>query len=66
MAIVVRPARPEECARLGDLVVAAYEAIGALEGDDEYVPELRDVAAGSARRSCWRPSTTRRVRCWAA
>jgi ribosomal protein S18 acetylase RimI-like enzyme len=37
MAIVVRPARPEECARLGDLVVAAYEAIGAL-------PELRDVA----------------------
>jgi ribosomal protein S18 acetylase RimI-like enzyme len=44
MGIVVRPARPEECARLGDLVVAAYDAIGALEGDDEYVPELRDVA----------------------
>jgi ribosomal protein S18 acetylase RimI-like enzyme len=30
--------------RLGEIVVAAYEAIGALEGDDEYVPELRDVS----------------------
>jgi len=30
--------------RLGEIVVAAYEAVGALEGDDEYVPELRDVA----------------------
>jgi ribosomal protein S18 acetylase RimI-like enzyme len=30
--------------RLGEIVVAAYDAIGALEGDDEYVPELRDVA----------------------
>ncbi|MFH1475432.1 MAG: GNAT family N-acetyltransferase [Chloroflexota bacterium] len=30
--------------RLGEIVVAAYEATGALEGDDEYVPELRDVA----------------------
>jgi ribosomal protein S18 acetylase RimI-like enzyme len=35
---------PAEAARLGDIVVAAYEAIGALEGDDDYVPELRDVA----------------------
>jgi len=31
-------------ARLGEIVVAAYDAVGALEGDDEYVPELRDVA----------------------
>ncbi|HSW43601.1 MAG TPA: GNAT family N-acetyltransferase [Patescibacteria group bacterium] len=36
--------------RLGEIVVAAYETIGALEGDDEYVPELRDVA-GRAREA---------------
>jgi ribosomal protein S18 acetylase RimI-like enzyme len=30
--------------QLGDIVVRAYDAVGALEGDDEYVPELRDVA----------------------
>lgn len=30
--------------RLGEIVVAAYDAVGALEGDDEYVPELRDIA----------------------
>ncbi len=36
---------PAELARLGDIVVAAYDAIGALEGDDEYVPELRDVSS---------------------
>ncbi len=24
--------------------MAAYDAVGALEGDDDYVPELRDVA----------------------
>ena len=30
--------------RLGEIVVAAYASVGALEGDDEYVPELRDVA----------------------
>jgi ribosomal protein S18 acetylase RimI-like enzyme len=35
---------PGELERLGDIVVTAYAAIGALEGDDEYVPELRDVA----------------------
>ncbi len=41
--IEVREARPEEFERLGDIVVAAYDALGVLEGDDEYVPELRDV-----------------------
>jgi ribosomal protein S18 acetylase RimI-like enzyme len=35
---------PAVLERLGDIVVTAYEAIGALEGDDEYVPELRDIA----------------------
>jgi len=44
VGILVRPAEPAEFERLGEIVVAAYEAIGALEGDDEYVPELRDVA----------------------
>jgi ribosomal protein S18 acetylase RimI-like enzyme len=39
---------PAELARLGDIVVAAYEAIGALEGDDEYIPELRDVPRRAA------------------
>lgn len=34
---------PAVLERLGEIVVAAYEAIGALQGDEEYVPELRDV-----------------------
>ena len=42
--LIVRRARADEFERLADIVVAAYESIGALEGDDEYVPELRDVA----------------------
>lgn len=33
-----------ELARLGDIVVDAYRAIGALERDDDYAPVLRDVA----------------------
>jgi ribosomal protein S18 acetylase RimI-like enzyme len=33
---------------LGEIVVRAYDAVGALEGDDDYVPELRDIA----RRVC--------------
>lgn len=44
MSLTIRRPLPAELAPLGDLVVAAYHAIGALEGDDEYVPELRDVA----------------------
>jgi ribosomal protein S18 acetylase RimI-like enzyme len=43
--VVVQPGTlpPAAIEQLGEIVVAAYEAIGALEGDDEYVPELRDV-----------------------
>ena len=53
MAVEIRevvPGRfsPAELSRLGDIVVAAYEAVGALEGDDEYVPELRDVGRRAA------------------
>jgi ribosomal protein S18 acetylase RimI-like enzyme len=44
MSFTIRRPLPAELAPLGDLVVAAYDAIGALEGDDEYAPELRDVA----------------------
>jgi ribosomal protein S18 acetylase RimI-like enzyme len=44
MGFTIRRPLATELAPLGDLVVAAYDAIGALDGDDEYVPELRDVA----------------------
>lgn len=48
MSLSVRPIvpdllTPDELARLGDLVVAAYAAIGALDRDDDYAPVLRDV-----------------------
>jgi ribosomal protein S18 acetylase RimI-like enzyme len=39
---------PAELERLGEIVVSAYDAIGALEGDDEYIPELRDVERRAA------------------
>lgn len=42
MSILVREARPEEHAQLGEVVVEAYRALGALEGGG-YVAELRDV-----------------------
>ena len=44
--VEVRPGALPAAAResLGVIVVRAYDAVGALEGDDEYVPELRDVA----------------------
>jgi GNAT superfamily N-acetyltransferase len=41
----VRAARPEEYARVGDLTVAAYEAIGEI---GEYADTLRDVAHRAA------------------
>lgn len=44
MGSTIREPRPDELAPLGDLVVAAYDAIGANEEDDDYVPVLRDVA----------------------
>lgn len=44
MGFTIREPEPGELAPLGDLVVAAYDAIGATEGDDEYVPVLLDVA----------------------
>ncbi len=35
MPIEIRDARPEEHAALGEIVVAAYRDVGALEGDEE-------------------------------
>jgi ribosomal protein S18 acetylase RimI-like enzyme len=44
--VAVRPGAPPAVVleQLGEIVVRAYDEVGALEGDDEYVPELRDVA----------------------
>ena len=44
MGFTIREPQPADMEPLGDLVVAAYDAIGANDEDDEYVPELRDVA----------------------
>lgn len=44
MGLTIRAPQPSELEPLGDLVVAAYDAIGANEDDDDYVPVLRDVA----------------------
>ena len=35
---------PAVLERLGEIVVRAYDAVGVLEGDDDYVLELRDIA----------------------
>ena len=40
--VEIRPVRPEEHSELADLTVAAYLGIGHV--DDEYEPELRDIA----------------------
>jgi ribosomal protein S18 acetylase RimI-like enzyme len=45
VSITIRPPEPGELAALGDVVVAAYDLVGANELEDaEYVPVLRDVA----------------------
>ncbi len=43
MSVVVREARPEEHARLGELVVVAYRSLPEFD-EPGYEPELRDVA----------------------
>jgi GNAT superfamily N-acetyltransferase len=42
MVVEIRPVRPEEHSDLADITVAAYLGLGHV--DDEYEPELRDVA----------------------
>jgi len=42
--VVVRPIRPDEYEHLGELTLAAYLEVEGVEGDEEYVDELRDVA----------------------
>lgn len=44
--IEIREVRPDEMEALGDLTVAAYREAG--ETDEEYYPELRDVARRAA------------------
>ncbi len=48
--VVVRPARPQEWDRAGELVATAYLADGGLQQGDPYLEHLRD-AAGRARDS---------------
>ena len=43
-ALIVRLARPQEYAAVGELVVAAYRAGGHLENDEGYGVQLADVA----------------------
>ena len=43
MPVIVREARPDEHARLGDLVLAAYRSLPEFD-EPGYEPELRDVA----------------------
>ncbi|HEY5495397.1 MAG TPA: GNAT family N-acetyltransferase [Candidatus Limnocylindrales bacterium] len=43
MPVIVREARPEEHATLGELVVAAYRSLPEFD-EPGYEPELRDVA----------------------
>lgn len=45
---IVRPARPEEFATVGDLTVNAYVDDGFVAAGDDYVPELRDAAHRAA------------------
>lgn len=50
MDVTIRPARPEEYEKLGELVAGAYLGDGLLTygEDDEYLPELRDAAGRAA------------------
>ncbi|MGQ7786765.1 GNAT family N-acetyltransferase [Nesterenkonia sp. K-15-9-6] len=41
---VIRPARPDDHARIGELTVAAYVDGGHLSADDPYISQLADVA----------------------
>ncbi len=45
--VTVRSVRPDEYDAVGDLCVAAYDAIGLAS--EHYVPTLRDTAARSAQ-----------------
>ena len=50
MTILVRPARAEELALVGELTYQAYAAEGFIGADDDYAEQLRDAArrAGEA------------------
>lgn len=46
--ISVRPARPEEVGRAGEIAVDAYHADGLLQNADDYESHLRDAADRAA------------------
>jgi ribosomal protein S18 acetylase RimI-like enzyme len=46
--VMVRPARPEEYAAVGELTLAAYVADGYLDHDADYAAELRAAAHRAA------------------
>jgi len=46
-SVLIREARPDEYDAVGELIVEAYRSVGDPKLD-EYVPELRDVAARAA------------------
>ncbi len=65
-AAVIRLAEPGQFERLGEIVAAAYDAIGALEHDDDYVPILRDVARRATEATVLAaldPATARPIGC---
>lgn len=48
MTIVVRPARPDELARVGELTYEAYAAEGFVGPGDDYAEQLRDAGRRAA------------------
>ena len=50
---VVRLARPDEYAAVGELTVAGYVCDGFLSPDDDYAAELRDAASRAASAELW-------------
>ena len=47
--MLIRPARPEEYAEIGELAVRVYLAEGYTRADSHYPTVLRDVATRAAR-----------------
>ncbi|TCP52088.1 ribosomal protein S18 acetylase RimI-like enzyme [Tamaricihabitans halophyticus] len=46
--VIVRPAKPEEFERVGELTLAAYQASSALEPESDYRKELADAGRRAA------------------
>ncbi|MFJ4684634.1 hypothetical protein ACIP50_14910, partial [Streptomyces sp. NPDC088789] len=59
MDLTIRPARPDEYPRLGELVADAYLREGLLDygEEDPYLPVLRDVARRAEVAEVWVATT---------